>query len=81
MLSSGQDHEAIQWKRLMRTVRHMYMYYIFFYLNNTMATTILQYDLNPRTAGGLSHLRTAGGGADDRPPPENSKTKKDSDKR
>ena len=36
---------------------------------------------NPRTAGGLSHLRTAGGGADDRPPPENSKTKKDSDKR
>ena len=25
--------------------------------------------LNPRTAGGLSHLRTAGGGADDRPPP------------
>ena len=24
--------------------------------------------LNPRTAGGLSHLRTAGGGADDRPP-------------
>ena len=32
----------------------------------------------PRTAGGLSHLRTAGGGADT---PENSKTKKDSDKR
>ena len=47
--------------------------------------------LNPRTAGGLSHLRTAaavrrsvaggGGGSDDRPPPENSKTKKDSEKR
>ena len=37
--------------------------------------------VNPRTAGGLSHLRTAGGGADDRLPPENSKTKKDSDKR
>ena len=36
--------------------------------------------VNPRTAGGLSHFRTAGGGADDRPP-ENSKTKKDSDKR
>ena len=34
---------------------------------------------NPRTAGGLSHLHTAGG-ADDTPPPENSKTKKDSDK-
>ena len=26
--------------------------------------------INPRTAGGLSHLRTAGGGADDRPPRE-----------
>ena len=38
-------------------------------------------DLNPRTAGGLSHLRTAGGGGADDRPPENSKTKKDSDKR
>ena len=47
--------------------------------------------VNPRTAGGLSHLCTAGGAddpgrmggwADDPPPPiENSKTKKDSDKR
>ena len=38
---------------------------------------------NPRTAGGLSHLRTAGGGGGrmTAPPPENSKTKKDSDKR
>ena len=38
--------------------------------------------VNPRTTGGLSHLRTAGrgGGADDRPP-GNSKTNKDSDKR
>ena len=36
----------------------------------------------PRTAGGLSHLRTAGGGggADTRPRPENSKTKNNSDK-
>ena len=35
--------------------------------------------INPRTAGGLSHLRTAeGGGADDRHP-DNSKTKKDSE--
>ena len=25
---------------------------------------------NPRTAGGLSRLRTAGGGGDDRPPPQ-----------
>ena len=38
--------------------------------------------VNPRTAGVLSHLRTAGGGGGGRPPPpENSKTKKDSDKR
>ena len=43
---------------------------------------LLEDSINPRTAGGLSHLHTAGGGADDRPPPpENSKTKKDSDKR
>ena len=36
---------------------------------------------NPRTAGGLSHLRTPGGGGRMTAPPENSKTKKDSDKR
>ena len=42
----------------------------------------LRVNFNPRTDGGLSHLRTTGRGADDRPPPpENSKTKKDSDKR
>ena len=42
---------------------------------------VILFTINPRTAGGLSHLRTAGGGgADDRPTPENSKTKKDSDK-
>ena len=35
---------------------------------------------NPRTAGGLRHLRTAGGRIH-APPPENSKTKKDSEKR
>ena len=35
---------------------------------------------NPRTAGGLSHLRTAGGGGRMTGPPKNSKTKKDSDK-
>ena len=34
---------------------------------------------NPRMAGGLSHLRTAGGGMT--APPENSKTKKASEKR
>ena len=33
-----------------------------------LGTFDLTFDLNPRTAGGLSHLRTAGG-ADDRPPP------------
>ena len=31
--------------------------------------TYRQRNINPRTAGGLSHLRTAGG-ADDRPPPQ-----------
>ena len=36
--------------------------------------------LNLRTAGGLSHLRTAGGWIP-APPPDNSKTKIDSDKR
>ena len=35
--------------------------------------------VNPHMAGGLSHLRTAGGRIP--APPENSKTKKDSDKR
>ena len=37
----------------------------------------------PRTAGGLRHLRTFawGGGGYPPPTPENSKTKKDSDKR
>ena len=38
------------------------------------------HNVNPRTAGGLSHLRTAGGGRMTAPP-ENSKTKKDRDKR
>ena len=37
--------------------------------------------INPRTVGGLSHLRTAGGADDRPPPPENSKTNKDNDKR
>ena len=41
----------------------------------------LNFKFNPRTAGGLSHLRTAGGGGGWPPPPENSKTKKGSDKR
>ena len=41
----------------------------------------VQANFNPRTAGGLSHLRTAGGGGGMTAPPENSKTKKDSDKR
>ena len=36
---------------------------------------------NPRTAGGLSHLLTAGGGGADDRPLDNSKTKEDSDKR
>ena len=36
--------------------------------------------LNPRSAGSLSHLRTAGGGGADDRPPQNSKTKKDSDR-
>ena len=38
--------------------------------------------LNPRTAGGLSHLRTAGGGhICAPPPPANSKTTQRIDKR
>ena len=36
---------------------------------------------NPRTVGGPSHLSTDGVGADNRPPPEISKTKQASDKR
>ena len=40
-----------------------------------------RYITYPRTAGGLSHLRTAGGGGADDRPPDNSKTKRDSDKR
>ena len=32
--------------------------------------------INPRTAGGLSYLRTAGGGADDRPPQRTRKLRK-----
>ena len=50
-------------------------------------TTATLWKFNPRTAGGLSHLRTVGGGADDRPPQRtlggrsSSKTKKDGDKR
>ena len=37
--------------------------------------------INPHTAGGVSHLRTAGGGGGWVPPtPDNLKTKKDSDK-
>ena len=40
----------------------------------------LTWRFNPRTAGGLSHLRMAGGGGADDRPPEISKTKKDSDK-
>ena len=41
----------------------------------------LDKELNPRTAGGLSHPSTAGRGGRPPPPPENSKTKKDSNKR
>ena len=37
-------------------------------------------NFNPRTDGGLGQLRTDGG-ADDRPPPEISKTKQRSEKR
>ena len=43
----------------------------------------LKPNVNLRTAGGLSHLRTVEGGGylPPPPPPENSKTTKDSDKR
>ena len=41
-----------------------------------------EYTFNPRTAGGLSHLRTAGGGGGTYvPPPANSKTTQRIDKR
>ena len=43
--------------------------------------TSLGLGFNPRTAGGQSHLRTAGGGGGRMTSPENSKTKKDSEKR
>ena len=51
-------------------------------MKNVLEVCLLSPNFNPRTAGGLSHLRTAGGGGRmTAPPPENSKTKKDSDKR
>ena len=52
----------------------------FMYVHTKFVGDILTLTL---TAGGLSHLRTAGGDGWPPPPPprENSKTKKDSDKR